>query len=525
MAPTLSRGAGVVTSGDDRMHWSFVVTMVGLALAAVIAIHWSTAVGVVRVWSDSDTYNFCFLVAPVSLYLIWERRHQIAGLRARPMPLALPLLVLTSLAWLLSDVADVSMGRHVALMGSMQIVLLSVLGWRVYRALLFPLLYLWLMVPAADIFLPSLQAMTTVATVAGLNLLGIPSTWEGILIVADGATYRIVEQCASLDFLLGSLAFSLVYGHLLYRRIQRRLAFVAIACGAAVTANLFRTTSIIYLTDVSDGRIDLAAEHLTYGWVIFLVTTVGLMLAGLRYREDVEPITIVAPPSSEMSEARLGLGLTAAVAVVVAAAAPAYAAFTAPNLEIPAAVAISEPPADAPWQVTHADGQWRPAFPGADLTMARRYVANGRGVDLFLAYYWRQRPGAELIAWNNIIEGVDKDEDEEETWRLLKNESRQVVVEGRALEITETLLLDKPVRRIVWHWHWIDGAFSSDRLEAKIVHAKTRLLSGEPRSAFVAVSVEQSGTMDEARALLQALVGEALAVTPCLEGAGPEPAC
>ncbi len=149
--------------------------------------------------------------------------------------------------------------------------------------------------------------------------------------------------------------------------------------------------------------------------------------------------------------------------------------------------------------------------------MSRRYIAAGQSVDLFIAYYWRQRPEAELVAWGNRVA-------DERTWHRLSSATRQVEVEGRQLAVTETRLLAKQRRRIVWHWNWIDGRFTASQLAAKLLQTKTRLLTGEQRAAFIAVSVEETDGTAAARALLESLIADALSLTPCLEGAGPAPA-
>ncbi len=516
---SLRHGAGTTLGNDDRTHWSFVLAITGFAVAAVIAIYWSSVVAAVTVWSNSDTSSFAFFVAPVSLYFIWTRRQQLAGFRVQPLWAGLVVVVPCGLLWLASEAADLSVGRQLALMGILQGLLLTTLGWRIYKALLFPFLYLWLLVPSADVLLPSLQLFVTSATVAGLNLLGIPSTSEGLLIVADGATYRIVEQCASLDFLLGSLAFSLVYANVLYRRFKRRAAFVAAALAAAVAANLFRTTSIIYLTDVSEGRINLAIDHQLYGWVMYLVIVVVLMAVGLRFREDGEGFDAAAAkrPRGDHLEWRNAFVATGAAAVLLASLGPAYAVYTATTEAVPANLAIGTPPALAPWRVAAADSDWRAVFPTSDLNLARRYIMADQGVELFIAYYWRQRPGAELVAWGNSV--ADR-----RTWHLLGSVTRQVEVEGRQFAVTETRLLAKKRRRLVWHWNWIDGRFTSSRVATKLLQIKTRLLTGEQRAAVIAVSVEETDGTAAARALLASLTANALSLTPCLRGAGPAPA-
>ena len=499
-------------------HWRFVVTMLSIAVVALIAIYWNSVTAAVTVWSASDTYGFAFIVAPVSLYLIWDRRHRLAEHRVRPFLPGLFLAVPCGLFWLLSDAADLSVGRQLAVMGTLQTLLLTTLGWRIYRTLLFPLLYLWFLVPAADILLPDLQLMVTRATVAGLDLLGIPSTSDGILIVADGATYRIVEQCASLDFLLGSLAYALVYANVLYRRTHRRVAFVAAALAAAVAANLFRTTSIIAITDFSEGRIDLAGDHQLYGWLIFLVTVIVVMGIGLRFREDgKEDISLVEHPWDQGLDRRQTFVAAGAAALLLASLAPAYAAYSAPTDPIPANLAMCTPSAQAPWHATTDEGDWRAKFPTSDLTLSRHYVSAEHGVDLFIAYYWRQRPEVELIAWGNQLT-------DERTWHLLGQTPRQVEVEGRQLIVTESSLFAKNhPRRMIWHWNWIDGRFTAGRLTAKLLQTKTRLMTGDRRAAFIGVSVVETDGPAAARAILRSLIADALSLTPCLEAVGPVP--
>ena len=138
-------------------------------------------------------------------------------------------------------------------------------------------------------------------------------------------------------------------------------------------------------------------------------------------------------------------------------------------------------------------------------------------IDLFIAYYWRQRPEAELVAWGNRVA-------DERTWFLVSSAARTVEFEGRQLAVTESRLRAKKRWRIVWHWNWIDGQFTASQLTAKLLQTKTRLLTGDRRAAFIAVSVEESDGTAAARAALKSLIAGALTLTPCLEGAGPAPA-
>ena len=117
---SLRHQADVALRSGDRAHWSFVLATTGFAVAAVIAIYWSSVIAAVTVWSSSDTYGFAFLVAPVSLYIIWNRRQRLAGYRVQPLLAGLLLLVPCGLLWLASEAAELSVGRQLALVGTLQ---------------------------------------------------------------------------------------------------------------------------------------------------------------------------------------------------------------------------------------------------------------------------------------------------------------------------------------------------------------------------------------------------------------------
>lgn len=507
-------------ASTGALSWPWPVWVVAAAMLGVLALYWQTLASMVSVWANSDTYGYGFIIAPVSLYLVWQKRQDLARMTAQPLPAALALLLPLGLLWLLSDAAELALGRQLALVGTLQAVVLAILGWRIYRALLFPLLYLWLMVPAADVLLPSLQTLATESTVASLNLLGLPTTHQGVLITAAGKTYAIVEECTALDLLLGALAFSLVYAYVFYRRMVRRIAFVALALAAALVANVVRTTSIIFLTNASEGRLDLAEDHQLYGWAIFLATLLVLMLGGLPFREDLQNTT----SGSETDRAtattrgdRHSLTATAMAVVLLASLAPIYAHATGDLPAVSEDLALCAPAPQGDWRFSPEKAVWQGFAPTADLRVSQSYargVGDAAQAMAFVAYYWRQRPGAELISWQNRI--ADNDD-----WLVLSSRQRTVELEGQAIAVTEARLrAEEGEQRLVWHWYWVDDRYTSSQSRAKLAQAKATLLGGEQRAAFVALSTPFAGDIDEARARLQSLTATGLSLSSALRRAG-----
>ena len=71
-----------------------------------LAVYWPAAMAAVQTWWDSPTYSHCFLVIPISAYLVWRKREQLACATPTPEPLALLLVIPAGLLWLRERMAD-----------------------------------------------------------------------------------------------------------------------------------------------------------------------------------------------------------------------------------------------------------------------------------------------------------------------------------------------------------------------------------------------------------------------------------
>ena len=69
-----------------RPAWRSPLLALGLALAAVLLLYRDTAAAMVSIWSRSETFTHAFLVPPIVLWLIWQRRRELAAQTPRPTP-------------------------------------------------------------------------------------------------------------------------------------------------------------------------------------------------------------------------------------------------------------------------------------------------------------------------------------------------------------------------------------------------------------------------------------------------------
>src|SRR5262249_25487067 len=160
-------------------------------------------------------------------YLIWRRRHRLARLQPAPAFPALVLLPAFGAVWWLAHALQIAEAEQFALAFAIESVLLAILGWPVVRALLFPFTYGLLMIRPGEFLLGPLKRLATDVPSYLLQLTGIPVFVEGTVIETPVRTLIIAEGCAGLNFLLASLAISLLFADFLYQRWMKRVICVA----------------------------------------------------------------------------------------------------------------------------------------------------------------------------------------------------------------------------------------------------------------------------------------------------------
>ena len=217
-----------------------------------------------------------------------------AGLR-RPLAVAR-----VGAVWWLAHALRIAEGEQFALAFMLQAVLLAVLGWPVYRALLFPFAYLLLMVPTGDFLLGPLQGVATQVASFLLRLTGIPVFVEGTIIEVPTRTVIIAPGCAGLNFLLASLALSLLFADLLYRHWPKRVVCVVAALALSVAANWVRIYALIVFDYFTDSRTNIFDDHLLYGWGFFTIIMALLLWLAHRLQDPV-----ASEPAPRYSAGRL----------------------------------------------------------------------------------------------------------------------------------------------------------------------------------------------------------------------------
>lgn len=511
-APSTARatvhGSG---AGAAERGWAWAGPLAVLAVFALLAIYWETAATLVGLWAGSSTFGHGFLIVPISLFLAWLRRDELLAVTPRPSVLGLAFTAAAAFAWLLGGLGSAQVIQQIALVAMIQGAIVSVIGLAAARVLWFPLLYLYFGVPIGLALVPPLQDWTAQFVVQMLRFTGIPVYLDGIFIHIPSGSFEVAEACAGVRFLISSVAIGAVFAYVMYRELWRRIVFVLLAIAVPIIANGFRAYGIVMLAHLSDYKIAAGADHITYGLiflsiVFFLLLSLGLLL---REREDAEGDTAPAADRSLTTVKPWWRFIVAgSVALSLAWGAHAYAeAIASRNGHVTAELA--PPAASGAWRLEQdAAEAWRPRFPAADARLLETYTNDaGERVDLFIAYYARQREGAEVVQFNNDL--IDT-----ERWVRASGSSGRTAIGGTVLPVEQLRLIARGRQRIVWHWYWVDGRLTTNPYVAKLLEVKAKLLGTEQAAAAVAVSSEYVHEPEEAKERLARFLEAVDPLTP-----------
>ena len=82
--------------------------------AGLIAVFFSTASDMVYIWYNFETYTHGFIILPITLWLVWQKRHHLAGYSPQPTPAFVVPLAFGLLAWALARLTGVQVVEQAA---------------------------------------------------------------------------------------------------------------------------------------------------------------------------------------------------------------------------------------------------------------------------------------------------------------------------------------------------------------------------------------------------------------------------
>ncbi|MBV9574863.1 MAG: exosortase [Acidobacteriales bacterium] len=183
-------------------------------------------------------------------------------------------------------------------------------GARLCKALLFPLCFLFWMVPLPGFLLNKivvlLQHASASATSRFFAAAGVPVVRNGVLLSIPGLNIEVARECSSIRSSLMLLVTTMVLAHLFLRSPWRKALVILAAIPLSVAKNGLRIFTLSMLGVHVDPGFLYGNLHRNGGVVFFVIAllTVILMLKLLQTSEDgATPHAVPAGPDLRPGEA------------------------------------------------------------------------------------------------------------------------------------------------------------------------------------------------------------------------------
>jgi len=479
----------------------------GLALGALILLSLvgfrDAVMAAVQVWWVSPTYSHCFLVIPISAWLIWEKRHQLSGLRPCVEPRALWALLPLLLVWWLGELSTINEVRQFAVIGLIQILTFAMLGSEIYRSIWFAALYLFFLVPTGEYLIGPMQQFATRFTDATLSLIALPHYTQGTMIELTNGRFEIAEACAGLRFLIATIALGVLFAHMMFRKWYKVALFLVSCVAVPLIGNGLRIVGIILLAHYTNNKYGAGADHIIYGWGFNVAILLFLFFVGSFFRDPIdESDSKVRKPQKQDSRTTIVTVFLTSILLLSLGPAVAYwhdSRTVAPDIaELRAPILLSSSH-QAP-----LTGMWRPVYPGIDSDLAASLFSNestsSMPVDLYIGYYARARTGHSLTAHLNKLW-------DDKTWTPVSSGHAVARIAGTDAGFEEWIVTSALEKRMVWATYWVDGTFTTSLMKVKLLQARAAF-GGHEGEAVVVVSTIIDGSDDVARRRLSNAVSD-----------------
>jgi exosortase A len=445
-----------------------------LAMALLVAlaiVGWSyrdTFLSIVRKWADDAAFSHGFLIVPISLWLIREKRGELAAIDLRPSWIGVAALAGLVPLWVVAHGSGVLVIEQFAAVAMLPAMVLALLGPRAAWCLAFPLAFLLFAVPFGRALVPLFMQVTADVATWALRLSGIPIYRSNMYISIPSGSFEVARACSGLNYAITGLVLGVLYAYATYAGWLKRTLTVVAFLLVPILANGLRVYVTIAVSHLTSMRFGPGYEHVTFGRILFVIVILMMFWVGQRWRDSVPQ-----PPGAPVTSNALApvAWIPAALAIIVAMMGPWLFGMSNergwPQLAA-AAQGLRLPQSRSPWVGPLPGLQgWKPLYAGAIAERTGVYRDHeGSTVDLYVGLYGLGRTaGPEMISFNNRIAADDGNSLSDEVTRVV------VLPDRRHLTIRERSVSDAGVRRLVWYWYIVGDRSVVGEIQVKALEA------------------------------------------------------
>lgn len=247
-------------------------------LSLVVLLYASVLRLLIFQWWTDPNYGHGFFVPLFSGYILWQQRERWMNTEIKPSNFGfLVMLGAVGLLFIGSLGAELFTSRF-SLLVLIAGIILFLAGWKMLRAVAFPLAFLVFMIPIPVIVYNQitfpLQLIASRLATFWLEMVQVPVLRDGNVLVLSDLSLEVAEACSGIRSLMSLIALAVAYGHFAEPRRWVRYALVLLMVPSAIVTNAMRIVGAGVLAHRFGPQAAEGFLHQFSGWMVFLGTLV-----------------------------------------------------------------------------------------------------------------------------------------------------------------------------------------------------------------------------------------------------------
>ena len=427
-------------------------------------IYWEGLKELVKVWDTKEEYSYGYMIPFISLFLLWQKKDEIEKIDFESSWTGLVIVVIGFLLFVLGNLSTLFLVVQYSMLVVIVGIVLAYTGWRGFKVIAVPFLFLAFMIPLPQFFFvnlsTSLQFVSSDIGVWVIRLFGISVFLEGNVIDLGSMKLQVVEACSGLRYLFPLMTLGFMAAYFFKAALWKRALVFLSTIPITVLMNSFRIGLIGVTVEYWGKEMAEGFLHDFEGWAVFMACTsvlVGEMWLLSRIGKNRLPLREVfglelpahTPVDAQVNARTLPKSYLAAVVVVVVVAVIAH--FIPDRVEVsPQRKTFAEFPAEI--------GKWK----GKDERLEQIYLDKlklddyllvdfaeepGKQINFYVAYYASQRKGESAHSPRTCVPGGGW-----EMSGLADFVVENVTVNGHPLVVNRAVIQMGEQKQVMYYW-------------------------------------------------------------------------
>ena len=268
---------------NKRNSWNYI--LLGTILITFVLVFLPVWGWLINIWSNSDDYSHGFFILPISLYIIWMKKDELADIETNPSLIGLALMIISLLLYILGQYGSILTLSPITMIFFIISCIVYLYGFTMVQALIFPLFFLFLMIPIptqiySALTIP-LQLFVTQITVELARCFSIPILREGNVIQLADTTLQVVNACSGLRSIISLFALCTIFGYFTLKSNILRVILCSSCVFIAIFINIIRVLSMVLSHHYFHYDLTHGPLHTAFGVFIFCFSLIAVYIIQL----------------------------------------------------------------------------------------------------------------------------------------------------------------------------------------------------------------------------------------------------